>query len=42
MGQERLSNLAIVSIEFPLANSLCFETVIDEFASLKARKVAFN
>ena len=38
MGQERLSNLSIISIEFDVANSINYNKVID-FASLKARKV---
>ena len=41
MGQERLTNLAILSIENPLAKSLCYNEIIDNFASLKARKINF-
>ncbi|XP_065662817.1 uncharacterized protein LOC136085439 [Hydra vulgaris] len=36
MGQERLTNLAILSIENPLAKSLCYNEIVDNFASLKA------
>ena len=41
MGQERLTNLAILSIENPVAKSLCYNEIIDNFASLKARKINF-
>ena len=39
LSHSRLSNLAILSIERELAESIDFEAVIDEFASLKARKI---
>ena len=39
MTQSRISNLAILSIERELANSIDFDNVINEFASLKARKI---
>ena len=39
MGQERLSSLAIVSIEHEVANTLDFDYVISEFAPKKPRKV---
>lgn len=39
MGQERLSNLAILSIEHEVAREIDFENVIDEFAAIKSRKV---
>ncbi len=42
MGQERLSSLAILSIENEVANSVNFESIINKFASAKARKVTFN
>ncbi|XP_065650382.1 uncharacterized protein LOC136078532 [Hydra vulgaris] len=38
MGQERLSSLAIISIENEVANNIDFDVVISEFASRKARK----
>jgi hypothetical protein len=39
MGQDRLSNLSIISIESTLTNSLNYDDVINDFASLKARRV---
>ncbi|KAL4098032.1 hypothetical protein QTP88_022704 [Uroleucon formosanum] len=39
MGQERLSNLSILSIENEVAGEINFEDVIDEFAAIKSRKV---
>ena len=39
MLQERLTSLAILSIERKVANSIDFDSVIDKFASLKARKI---
>ena len=41
MGQSRLSNLAILSIESESARSIDFDEVIDKFAALKARKGKF-
>ena len=41
IGQERLTNLSILSIEFDVTNSLSFDDVIDKFSSLKARKIKF-
>jgi hypothetical protein len=41
MGQDRLNSLALLSIECDLARSLDFEKIIDEFASVKVRKVKF-
>ncbi|KAL4085388.1 hypothetical protein QTP88_027247 [Uroleucon formosanum] len=38
-GQERLSNLSILSIENEVAGEINFEDVIDEFAAIKSRKV---
>ncbi|KAF0740989.1 zinc finger MYM-type protein 1-like [Aphis craccivora] len=40
MGQERLSNLSILSIENEVAGEIDFEDVIDEFAAIKSRKGA--
>ncbi|ESO02949.1 hypothetical protein HELRODRAFT_81078, partial [Helobdella robusta] len=41
MGQSRLSDLAILSIERDLAKKVDFDEVINKFASLKARKGKF-
>lgn len=41
MIQERLSSLAILSIEHKIANSINFDDVIDEFAFSKSRRVNF-
>lgn len=41
MGQDRLSNLAIISIEKDLAKELDYDDVIDDFVNLKARKSRF-
>lgn len=41
MGQERLSSLALISIESSMVNSLNFEELIDNFANAKARRVHF-
>uniref|UniRef100_H3B153 HAT C-terminal dimerisation domain-containing protein n=1 Tax=Latimeria chalumnae TaxID=7897 RepID=H3B153_LATCH len=38
IGQQRLSNLAILSIEHTLTSLINFDAVIDEFASVKARR----
>ena len=39
MTQERLTNLAILSIERDVARTLDYSSLIDTFASAKARKV---
>jgi len=39
MCQERLSNLAILSVEKDAFDSINFDTIIDQFAEKKARKV---
>jgi hypothetical protein len=41
MGQERLSNLALLSIESELCENLYFGDLIKSFAELKARKIDF-
>jgi hypothetical protein len=41
MGQERLSNLALLSIESELCENLDFSHLINSFAELKARKTDF-
>lgn len=40
MGQERLSNLSILSIEYATAKEMDRIDVIDEFASMKLRNIA--
>ncbi|XP_046746429.1 uncharacterized protein LOC124411382 [Diprion similis] len=40
MRQERLSGLAILSIENSLAKTLDYDEIIDKFASRKARRIA--
>lgn len=40
MSHDRLSNLAVMSIEHDILRELDFNDVIDEFASRKARKVS--
>jgi len=42
MSQERLNGLAILSIEKELLKQIDYKTVINEFASKKARKVDFK
>lgn len=39
MTQERLSDLAILSIEYNIVQKLSFDDVIDDFSKQKARKV---
>jgi hypothetical protein len=39
MGQERLSNLALLSIESELCENLDFRDLTNSFAELKARKI---
>ncbi|KAI8797005.1 Zinc finger MYM-type protein 1 [Biomphalaria glabrata] len=39
MGQERLSDLALLSIEKELVETINFDDVIDNFASARSRKV---
>jgi hypothetical protein len=41
MGQDRLGNLALFSIERETLNTIKFDNVIDQFASVKARKINF-
>ena len=42
MGQERLSGLAILSIENDRARKLDFTTIVNEFAEQKTRKVGLH
>ena len=39
MPQERLSNLAILSIEREVTDKINFDIIINDFASVKARRV---
>lgn len=41
MNQNRISSLAIISIENDVAKSIEYSDIIDEFASSKARKIEF-
>ncbi|KAL5477549.1 hypothetical protein EMCRGX_G024360 [Ephydatia muelleri] len=41
MAQERLGNLAILSIEKEVFNSVDFDQIIDQFAEKKSRKASF-
>jgi len=41
MNQDRLSNLAILSIENEVAASLDYNDIIAKFAAIKGRKVIF-
>ncbi|XP_065671947.1 zinc finger MYM-type protein 1-like [Hydra vulgaris] len=41
IGQERLSNLSIISIEYNIVKDINYDGVINEFAQMKARKVQF-
>lgn len=42
MGQERLSGLAMLSIENKRANKLDIQSIVDEFAERKARRMPFK
>ena len=41
MGESRLSALAILSIESDLVETLSFDNIISEFASMKGRRIEF-
>jgi hypothetical protein len=41
MGQDRLSNLALLSVERVTLDTINFVDVIDQFASVKARRINF-
>lgn len=41
IGQERLTSMAILSIEHEFARQISYDEIIDEFSSLKARKANF-
>ena len=40
--QDRFNNLAIISIENDVANSIQYDDIIEEFATSKARKKTFQ
>lgn len=42
IGQDRLSNIGIISIEYDIAKDINYDNIIDEFAQIKARKVRLN
>lgn len=42
MGQERLTNLAMIAIESELLDCIPQESVIQKFAAVKARQVCFS
>ena len=39
MGQDHLSNMAMISIEQSVENSLSYDIFIDSFVTLKTRKI---
>lgn len=39
MVQEKLSNLAVLSVENELTGKIDFDDVSDEFAAIKSRKI---
>ena len=41
MGQSRLSDLALLSIENDVAKDIDFDQVIDKFAAMKSRNAKF-
>lgn len=42
IGQDRLSNLAIISIEYNIAKDINYDDIINDFAQMKARRVQLN
>lgn len=42
MGEARLSDLAIISIEREITNGMNYDDIIDDFANKNARKNLFN
>jgi len=42
MGQERLSALALLSVERQATDSINFEDIIDKSAATKARKICLR
>lgn len=41
MSQERLTNSAILSIENKITNNIDFGDVVEDFVSIKSRKIKF-
>ena len=41
IGQEQLSNLSLITIERELADEIDIETLIDNFATMKDRRMQF-
>jgi len=41
MKQDRLNGLATLAVEYDLATKLNYEDIINNFAAVKSRKVAF-
>jgi len=41
MSQLRLSSLAVMSIEYDVVNQLDLNKIIQDFVTVKARKIAF-
>jgi len=39
MGQEKLSNLSILSIKYDIVKDINYNDIITEFAEMKARKM---
>ena len=42
INQERLNNLALISIESPISREINYEKILKDFASKKARKIHFD
>lgn len=42
MGEARLSDLAIISIEREITNGMNYDDIIEDFANKNARKNLFN
>jgi len=41
MSQERLTSLAVISINHLIGEQISYDDIIDDFASMKSRKVRF-
>jgi len=41
LDQEKITNLAIISIEHEIVDEMDFDDIIDTFADLKSRKINF-
>jgi len=42
MGQERLSQLSLINIEYTIAQSINYDNVLNTFASMRKRKQALQ